>query len=154
MTEVKPKLDKRTRWEERSTDEKLNMLRDNTASLKKGAAVLSRTSIRHGMRLDNLEPKKVTRFLEETKEDIIAVHSAYKLLILKQTVATELCWVEGFKDKPNSFDIMKTVIRAFDQPDAWWFERREITLGDWVFEMEKFAEQLAQLAKEKRENGK
>lgn len=122
------------RWDLKTSKEKMKTLRESDLAMGKELATLRNTSASYGRRLANLEPKKVKKFLEEAKDDASLVHSQYKLLILKQTVATEVVRVAN-KTGEGSLDVARAVIKAFDYPDDWWESRTEKTLGQWINEL-------------------
>lgn len=122
------------RWDLKSDEEKMKALRESDLAMSKEFATFRNTTASHGRRLANLEPKKVKKFLEEAKEDAAVVHSQYKLLILKQTVATEIVRIAN-KTGDGSLEVARAVIKAFDYPDEWWEKRTEKTLGQWINEL-------------------
>lgn len=83
-------------------------------------------------RQDSFEPHITERFLSEAKDDALTVHSGYRRLILKQLVATEVGFLVRIHYPDLLWVISKTIIRAFDEHDAWWDKNADLTLNEWI----------------------
>jgi hypothetical protein len=122
----------------KTRDDQISVLRKENLAMRKEIAGLTKNTATHAKKIANIEPRSVTRFLEEAKDDAFTIHKQYKLLILKQTVATEVVFFAR-KAGASTLELSKNVIKAFDRPDEWWTARTEFTMKQWIDELSSVA---------------
>jgi len=83
-------------------------------------------------RLDSIEPSAVEKYMKSAKADAKEVHDKYRILILKQVVATEVCFLAKINYPELAYVLSRTVVRAYDEMDEWWTEKDNYTLDQWV----------------------
>ena len=83
-------------------------------------------------RLNDITPHIVEKYLNDAREDAREVHNKYKLLILKQTVATEACFYVRTSSPEILHLISSTIVRMFDEPDSFWEKHEHAELAKWV----------------------
>lgn len=87
--------------------------------------------------VEMLEPTQVADYLRRAKADAKQIHDKYKIMVLKNTVATELQFLARVEKRHCHMvgALSAVIIKAFDQPDNWWLKRAEHTLDEWMKEI-------------------
>lgn len=117
-------------------------MKEELSELKGKINKLSRLCQSNSARLDNLEEKKVRKFLQESKEDIQTIHKAYRTLIHKQCVASEVLWAVQKRAPESAPFLSTTVIKSFEMNDDWWVSREDYTLKQWIDTFLDLAEEM------------
>jgi len=104
--------------------------------------------IKANKRLSNIVPSDVEKYIEKARDDAKEVHDGYRLLILKQCVATEVVFMAKIEHPELAPILSQTIIRAFDESAEWWGEREELTLAEWVKAIVNLAEKYEQRDKD------
>lgn len=128
--------------------------KDFCAAFKANLAGVDKKQARFLSTIDSAVHGAVHRHLDALRKDTITVHRGYQLLISKITVATELAYMRrtGASEYLDA-EIMHTLVRAFDEPAAWWEPRKNLSLERWLEVLRKMGETYQQKDQAAKEAG-
>lgn len=142
MTDIKEKVKKINRLK-LTTDERLLMLEnDYKAQIKEVKSIESFVNRRDKLltakmseankRLDRFEPHLVEKHLDSLEEKVTDLNRRVQAMILRHVVLTEVCYAVRKEAPEHVNKIQGSILDMFDNDDAWWYERREMTIGGWT----------------------
>ena len=110
-------------------------IEERVARLEKrshGAAALSRRIDKLAAVLETIDVDQADALSTQVHKRMLALNRRTQVDVLKLTVLTELSFYAKRYMEADANRIRELIIRAMDQGDDWWSERRELTICNWL----------------------
>jgi DNA-directed RNA polymerase subunit F len=83
-----------------------------------------------------IDPKNARKVVDNMRSRAAEMDRTIQMLILRATVATEIAHYVRHTDGPDHVGpIANILFHAHDNDDAWWYERRDLSVRAWFNEL-------------------